>query len=359
MYFQFRGEDVRFCIYLKQTEPEVSFSSEEHIFPAGIGGIKKLPLDFVSHDCNNSFSALELKFMRNSLISISRQFYGPGKRGKLNPRNASKSTVCLMTDVNDQNSIGLGYVSLGQPYKIFQVLINKSGVCRFKTDRSHGEINEQLEIFMESLKKYDGKYVLYEDERFSEDEFILGYHEGKWYVALSNKDFEGKIIGFVNMLKHQNPLKDQPPQYKTVQKEVMQKLTFDDSHFRICAKIIFNYLAFAKGQDFVLNSCFDELRDWIVEGGENKFALLIGEKLRLPISLPEFAHKLVVIQDGKSLRGCISFYDEAFTTQVNLCDNYEGVFEMDGFICDWKNKREYIMSDYIIQMAKKMHDELS
>lgn len=65
---------MKYCIYLKKTEPEVTFSSEEHIFPAGIGGIQKLPLEYVSHDCNNAFSSMELDFMRNSIMSLPRQF---------------------------------------------------------------------------------------------------------------------------------------------------------------------------------------------------------------------------------------------------------------------------------------------
>ena len=36
--------------------------------------------------------------MRSSVLAISRQFEGPGKRGNLNPKNATKSKVCLMSD---------------------------------------------------------------------------------------------------------------------------------------------------------------------------------------------------------------------------------------------------------------------
>ncbi|WP_057912619.1 HNH endonuclease [Peribacillus muralis] len=72
---------MKHCIYFKKTEPEATFLSEEHIFPAGIGGKKKLPQEYVSHDCNNAFSSMELEFMRNSIISIPRQFYGPGNEG--------------------------------------------------------------------------------------------------------------------------------------------------------------------------------------------------------------------------------------------------------------------------------------
>jgi hypothetical protein len=74
---------MRCCIYLKGTEPVLSFNSQEHIFPAGIGGIQMLPKGYVSDQFNNSFSKIELDFMRNSLIALPRQFYGPGKRGSI------------------------------------------------------------------------------------------------------------------------------------------------------------------------------------------------------------------------------------------------------------------------------------
>lgn len=72
---------MRCCIYLKGTEPVLSFNSQEHIFPAGIGGIQMLPKGYVSDQFNNSFSKIELDFMRNSLIALPRQFYGQEKEG--------------------------------------------------------------------------------------------------------------------------------------------------------------------------------------------------------------------------------------------------------------------------------------
>ena len=323
----FRGEVMKFCIYLKQTEPEVSFLSEEHIFPAGIGGIQKLPLEYVSHDCNNSFSAMELTFMRNSLIALPRQFYGPGKRGNLNPKNATKSTVSLMIGNNDPNSIEFGYICLGKPYSIPQLKININGKCQFISDSSFGDVNKQTADFIKNLEKFDGKYTLHEDERLSEDEFIIGYQDGKWYVALSNKDLEKQISSFIDKILSQKPFENQTPQFGKIQPTVQQTIQFDDTYFRVCAKIIFNYLAFAKGQNFVLRSCFDPLRDWIVRGGENNFAGLLGRELNLPIPIPELAHKLIILQNGKSLNGFISFYGDGFGTQVNLCEDFEGYFE--------------------------------
>ena len=57
------------CIYLEDNE-NLNYDSVEHIIPAGLGGIKKLPLHFVSREFNNMSSKIERTLMRHSLIAI-------------------------------------------------------------------------------------------------------------------------------------------------------------------------------------------------------------------------------------------------------------------------------------------------
>ena len=99
----------KFCMYLKQTEPELTFKSDEHIFPAGIGGIQKLPMEYVSHDANNAFSAMEGQVMKKSLLALPRQFFGPGKRGNItNPKKATQGAVSLMSSVTNPETVEFG-----------------------------------------------------------------------------------------------------------------------------------------------------------------------------------------------------------------------------------------------------------
>lgn len=344
---------MKMCIYCKKTEPEVSFSSGEHIFSAGIGGIQKLPMEYVSHDCNNAFSAMEGQFMRKSLLSLPRQFVGPGKRGNLNPKNATQGQVSLMAGLTSPHSVDLGYISLGKPYIISQIKININGIWQFILDKSFGDEMKQIENFIKNLDKYNGRYTLLEDERLSRDEFILGFHDGKWYVALSNKDLGLEIDKYVQKLIQKNAFENVALSYGSGQTNVKQTLEFDDKHFRVCAKIIFNYLAFVKGQQFVLQECFDPLRDWIVKGGENRFAALIGKGVNHRIPFPDQAHKLFIFQKGKSLVGHISFFGEGFGTVIALCDDFEGYFENDGFICDWKKRQEFRLIAYINSIVER------
>ncbi|MFS0766051.1 hypothetical protein [Peribacillus phoenicis] len=349
--FHIRGEAMKHCIYLKKTEPEVSFQSGEHIFPAGIGGIQKLPLEYVSHECNNAFSGMEGPFMRSSLLSLPRQFEGPGKRGKLNPNKATKSNVHLISNTIDPTAFELGYTSLGVAYSLPQVKMNKDGnatIILGSTVEEDG--TEELDEFKKRLATFEGKYVLIEHEQYDQDEFILGYLEGKWFVALGNKSLEEEITSFIERLI-EAPLKEEL-KTETYQPKTHQILEINtDEYYRVCAKIIFNYLAYAKGQDFALRDEFNPLRAWIVHGGGNKFANLTGEEKDFKIPFPDQAHKLFIVKHGKSLIGYISFYGNAFTTIVQLCEDFDGVFELDGFICDWKQRKEYSFIDYAIALG--------
>lgn len=339
----------KFCMYLKKTEPVVTFKSGEHIFPAGIGGIQKLPMEYVSHNANNAFSAMEGQVMKKSLLALPRQFVGPGKRGNItNPKKATQGAVSLMSGVINPKTVEFGYISLGRPYSISQIKININGSCQFISDKSFGDVGQQTTDFTKNLGNYNGRYTLHEDERFSQDEFLLGVHEGKWYVGLSNKDLELEVANFVKKLVEQKPFEKHTPDYGTVQPRVHQTLEFDDRYFRVCSKTIFNYLAFVKGRDFVLQDCFDPIRDWIVNGGENKFATLTGKETDFSaISFPDQAHKLLITQKGNILIGHISFYGNGFETEVKLSDNFEGLFNLEGFICDWQNRQEYKLLDYL------------
>ncbi|MFC0475578.1 hypothetical protein ACFFHF_09985 [Robertmurraya beringensis] len=344
-----------YCIYLKGGEPNYTFNSQEHIFPAGLGGIQKLPEGYVSDQCNNAFSALELNFMRNSLIALPRQFVGPGKRGKLSPKKATKSNVSLMSGREGQTSLSFGYLSLGKPYNIPQIIVNINGKYNFTSDRSFGEPSEQFINFINQLKKFEDKYILHEDESFYNDEFVLGYHEGKWHLGLSNVELAKKLMEFVHKMVDQTPEQKSEPGYGTFQATVHQSLQFDpDSYFRTCSKIIFNYLAYEKGQNFVLDSCFDPIRHWIVNGGENHFATLLeqvnNKGILNAIPFPDEAHKLVIIRSGNQLLGYISFYGSHFETIVRLTTNFNNSLsfnETEGYICDWKNRDEFRLITYL------------
>lgn len=98
-------------------------------------------------------------------------------------------------------------------------------------------------------------------------------------------------------------------------------------------------LAFSKGSDFVLQEKFDPIREWIVNGGENKFANLIdktvqNKKMFKDIPFPEQSHRILITKLDNHLFGVLSLYGEHFDTGVMLCDEFKEEYFIDGYICD-------------------------
>ncbi len=342
------------CIYLKKTEPEVTFNSAEHIIPAGIGGIRKLNYGTVCDQVNTGiFSNIEKDFMRNSIISIPRQFYGPGKRGSLSPQNASKSKVHVMTQKDEVDEVSLGYIKLGKPHQIPQFKINKDKEMIMIFDLYDGDYNEQLNIFINKLGDFDGQYILINDKKFLKDEIIVGFYENRWYVA-SYKEIDKieleKIIKAI--AKKEFEIKGSPIEQIT-HITSHQKMGFKiDYYFRVCAKIAFNYLAHCKGTGFVLQNKFDPIREWIVNGGENIYVKMIDKSKETPspleyLNFPEESHKVFILKSGKCLISYIGFYGNNFDTVICLCDNFDEHFNLDAYICDWKNRQEYTLNEYL------------
>lgn len=344
---------MKHCIYLNDTEPPLTFASEEHIFPAGIGGIRKLPMDYVSHDANNAFSALELNFMRKSFLSVPRQFVGPGKRGSLSHTKATKSQI-IITHSDNPELIGFGYVSLGDLYHIPEVKFNTDGSIQFRDTKSTEEPLVEFNKFAARLKNFNNKYSLHEHENFDKDTFVLGLHDGKWHLGLSNKNLIPQVDTLINGLLQtleSGETTSRSSEISSLETNTQQFLEIAEDDFRVCAKIAFNYLAFLKGQNFVLNECFDPLRNWIVHGGKNRFVQLTAntESFNFTVPFPKDSHWIVVFQKKNYLVAYISFYGEAFNTVITLTDNFtdQPPFHHDGFICDWLNKKEYTLIEYI------------
>lgn len=91
-----RCETVGYCIYYKKTEPDLRFDKEEHIIPAGLGGIHKLEKGSVSDEANEKFSKIETVALRNSIIGFNRMNFGPGKRGSLNVKKIKSPVMRVL-----------------------------------------------------------------------------------------------------------------------------------------------------------------------------------------------------------------------------------------------------------------------
>ncbi|MEJ8767823.1 hypothetical protein WKU33_18600 [Oceanobacillus sp. HCA-5259] len=365
-------ESNNICIYTKQPHDDAELKSGDHVILAAIGGQRKLPKSYVSHEANNYFSRLEKHFTRDSIISLVRQFEGPGKRGKLNIKKASKSKVNVMVSQHpdDESSYkySLGYLELGKPYAINQFIFNLDDTNKNNILTSLNPIlikadddpQQVLLSFIESVKKMEN-YILILDENMPENLALFGELENKWFLAINSNAKESLALDFIKHIQQSKSVTVNDSNKSSSQVSTHQSISFDfDITSRVIAKMVFNFLALEKGQEFILNSRFDSIRNWIYTGeGENNFVSIMESdnmmKKRFGTLYPDRSHYIFITQIDRELVGLIGFYGSTFSFSVKLTDLVPGEILLNdvcGLICDWKNRKEYSLMEYVLQLTQ-------
>lgn len=335
------------CIYFGDRQ-DLTYKKREHVFPAGLGGIKKLSKGVVSDQANELFSPLELNLMGNSLISTDRMLFGPGSRGSLSPKRATKSNINV--GLKDDGTLALCYIAEGKPYCIPQFHMHKSQVTVAMPD-GDGDEGELFNCFITALGLFKDKYVHLQSEHIAPDEIIVGCSDKRYYVATSserpsNEKVKSLISHFVNHFEMSGIEKSV---HHTQQSFLIEE---NPDTARIYAKTAMNTLALLKGENYVCSRSFDEIREWIVTGGPNsKFVSLPYIQSKQPDGIskivPEQAHWCVFINIDGYLEAIVCFYNHISRHFPigKLPD--ETMFDTDGFICDWKNRQEYTLLQII------------
>ncbi|HBF6022975.1 TPA: hypothetical protein KOS16_003770 [Clostridioides difficile] len=363
---------MNLCIYSKKSEPEVSFKKQEHIFPASLGGLSKLPKGYVSDEINEKFSKdLELDFTREGFLAIVRQFIGPGSRGNINnPKKATQSKVHLISDEDDNNA--LGYIVEGVPTYIKQIIFNlEDGALSNSTKLIFPKtknVTEELEKFLNADYKH---ITLIRDIHIPENEIILGLNEyqekgkgalkKKWFIGHNpnvsiNEDLKEKLKKFTKEVYLYSVGKkfDLTIEYKKVTSH--QPIIFSQElFFRTCAKIAFNYVASIVGQEAVLNKEFDVIRNYVLNGGDGDFLGFIdSEKVDGTILSPKSLgdkHAIVASFKEKDVLVNLIFYGNIYfvvkmTHEMDVYALLSMGSPVNGIIVDWRNRKEINIAEY-------------
>lgn len=349
------------CIYYKEREG-LSYAKREHVFPAGIGGILTLPQGVVSDQFNYDISKIERSFLRDGIISIPRQFWGPGKRGNLNPKRATKSKIQLITDVSNPNIFALGYTQLGRNFEIPHLDIDiTTGECKFSFSRSEMSPEGVITEFTNTcLSKHAPQFkITYSDilplnriligitkDMGQSDEIII-YQNSKTEFEVSND----RLKDIISRLAF-----NAPPIETTYMPRVEGKLTFHLDHLRIYGKIAINYLAFKMGKEIVLDPAFDACRNWIAYGGhydDVKLNYDSDNTFRIDAEiLPADSHHVYVTSIENVVLAEVCLYGSNrvslllardLRAKVNLC----------GMVCDWKKRVELDIFQAIAETVEK------
>lgn len=351
------------CIYYKD-HTNLTYDSQEHIIPAGLGGNKKLPKEYVSSQFNNAISALELDFLRNSIISINRQLIGPGKRGKLSDKNATKSKVHVL--FHPDGYYGLAFVKKSRQYIIPHVVLNttsKEVSIGFHNDPDK-DVYQLVPDFASKCETPDAlktriiicnalpiNIILFGIEHNVENNFNAFIAKNP-ECPVELTDDVVKLIGngLLNCNTEPQIIRDKPKSNLSV--------IWKEEFFRLYAKMGFNLLADCMGYEFVRHERFDKIRNYIASGGPNTFAQLFpDEKVNFSgsfnISVPDDSHIILLMQDALCIYALVSLYNNS-VVRILLTDNYEHNFNSDGIICDWKTHTEQSLEVFIAQKAAEI-----
>ena len=338
------------CIYYGD-RPGLTYKKREHVIPAYLGCTTMLPKGWVSDQANEFFSPMEDDFVHRSvMVSIDRAMFGPGQRGSLSEKKAAQSDVSVALDTKGNKVFS--YMSLGKPYTV-------DCFCRApKKYHIHCTSHESAEKFIEELKNFDEntKFVEISSALLSDEEVLVGFHNRKYYIAHSsdskNKfDIRGEIQRF---LKHVAGLDFSKA--NVIQSSVKMEFQMMETpaNARVCAKILLNAAAYLYGWDFVMRSEFADVKEWILEG-KHKDIFFNGSPFNPDVTInkiaPPDSHWCEFAMVERRFVGMVCFYGSWARVFPLAKFDERPIPDINAFICDWRNKKDYKLIDYL----KKLH----
>jgi len=295
---------------------ESSFQHTEHIIPQAFGRfINNLTLNEVVCDrCNQYFGdEIELYLGRDSLEGIAR--YNFGIKSKKEP-------------LYRRVKMKIGRV--GELEGVHIVLKDTNN-----TDEPEVEAVTQVGFFHKERKKYD---------YFTEKEIPERQELENQGYQLNNKEiaFYGDIELLVKLLKDKGINIKIEKIYEEIQNmprgkiPVYVKARFDRIVYRGLSKIVFNYLTYHMGREFVLSEDFNGLRNFIRhdQGNGDRFfeittnAILYRERVFRRRRLKGHIIVMNWENNNSDLIGRLTLYNAqiGLTYLVLLCKNYRGVW---------------------------------
>ena len=375
--------ETAFCIYSKKDETNASFKAREHIIPKCIGGIECLPLGWVSDEVNNEFSALELEFARNNpLITINRMF--ETKTGRKKHKNREKIIL-----FKDEDEYGLGYIVEGRPITIdcikcknlFSGGMLKTNVSmdiytnislNLRKEEFFKSVNNRLISVLTEIKSKGFTFYRIIRGEIPFGEVLIGVYNHEIYLAFSSYvKLDDALISLLNeaidKMFISNKIKTNKKNSK-VECYIEFKTNMYEC-FRVYAKIAFNALAQLKGNNFILDESFDEIRDAILFGnniqkfvyfneGPNILKLINDNtKTKNIFSNNNKFHSICFISKDKILYGLVFLYGDVNPITIILSKNYNGNIT-DGYICDWINKKEGKIENFVVEFCNLKNQSL-
>lgn len=352
------------CIYFKGSEPIFKFTKREHVIPAGLGGGEKLPLGYVSDEANELFSSTELVALRKTFLAINRENVGPGKRGSMNAKKIKDPNIRVLKDVDfNGDNFKLGFAFAGETYVIPQIYLNFNDIestCMpmyFATelDGQNGRkiiYNFRLDLTQFLLNK-NRTFKLIEMPFKTDKHFIaIGSYNNKWFAATSHKYINMDYLSYFflkDIVDENLEDKDDKTCGKILQNYQYQLDLNTHEFYFIYVKTAFNALALFMGVEFVSDDIFNSIREAILNVINcSNFVVHdfnVNESIINIISKsPEKSHYVIIESKENYIFAYVGFYGEKEPAIIRLTSEYKGNAFTKTLICDWQNKKEYLLS---------------
>lgn len=342
------------CIYYGNEEA-LTYRKQEHVFPAGLGGIAMLPRGLVSDQANEFFSPMEAVLMRDSLLGVERAILGPGKRGSHNPKKASISKISVVESTDGK--LVLGYFSNTNGYYINSLCRNKDKFTFAVASDQHDAPELAWESFRDAARSFPAKFVRIEAKELDQGDWIFGSHKGKYYLAMGPQcELEAIKKELSHALDHGKSgelhrKNDQPTFHiLSVESEITN---------RVYAKVAINTLAMLRGEKYICHERFAPVKSWIL--GRSDFpgaAQLPRLSPENDLPLPQDCHWCFFFIGNGKLCAIVTFYNTYYRCfELADCiasEDYGSSGTPFGMICDWRNKREFTFDDWILEYIKQI-----
>lgn len=351
------------CIYFTNNAENLKYSKQEHIIPAGLGGITKLPHGYVSNEANEFFSPYELRAFRNSFLSINRNNNGPGRRGSLNVQNVRNPVIQIFDAVVPEKELDtklvpfrLGFLFSGIVRILPQIYIRFDEMWNMKrplyvADNYSQNPEEFLSQFRAMLggflKDKNRKFIFIEAPHSVSTRFVsIGYYNKKYFICSSIQPF--RLDNFASLLLLR-PLPELSPYLLSSASDYHYSYTLGDINDpafpMVYIKTAFNTLTYLMGHSFALQSIFDRLR-LSIRNTENLDQYWTNSVMPqwlinwVNINVPAKAHFVVIHGSETTIKAYVSFYREPLNSYIHLASNYTGESFKLGYVCDWQTHEE-------------------
>ena len=215
------------------------------------------------------------------------------------------------------------------------------------------------------LNSTDFRYTEIPCKNLKGDQILIGYtcnkkkKTHKWYLARSTKISNEQIMERVKTIfESAKRIEVGTTKY---QPHLEQHFKESEEADRAYAKTALNVICKLYGKEIACNKNFDDFRKWVISGEPHRDNWLnedVVPNSGIGFELPKNAHWCLIFGKDNSVFAVVCLYN-CFTRRFYIGEKpNELPIKINGYICDWRNNKEYTLNEYILHICLENHEKL-